>query len=195
MTDKEIITNEDFMKQCNEAGAEKTRKTLTFDDTAKLCGHVKGFTPKGLSFLASLLSDYSTAAGKQKEGGAPIDPSKRWSAQFLAKFNATGDMELNNHVFLKHFAQQISEGNDEFDPSKYEVVPKDSSLAKLPRREIIETIIKQLHQDDEELTLELICEEIEDYYDENDMLLPDKWEDITQRNIRTWFSNQYKLIP
>lgn len=186
------MTNEEFIEKCNAAGEAKKSKSTSYDEIAKNCG-VKGFTEKGLSFLASLLSDSCTAAGESSDDGVRVDKSKEWSMPFLSRFNPEGCMGIKNRRLLKQFAQQISKGNEKFDPSVNEVTFKDSKAAIMPKREIVELRIKQLQHDNEELTLELICDEIEDYYDENDMLLPDKWEDITRRNIKKWFSSEYNF--
>lgn len=186
------MTNEEFIEQCNAAGEAKKNKSPRYDDMAKNCG-VKGFTEKGLSFLASLLSDSCTAAGEPSDDGVCVDKSKEWSMPFLSRFNPEG-YTCTESSQLKQFAQQISKGNEKYDSSVYEVEPRNSKAAKMPNEDIIEAIVRKLHQNNEELTLELICEEVEDYYDEKDMLLPDKWEEVTQRNIKKWFSGEFNIV-
>lgn len=177
------MTNQDFFEQCNQMGEARKGTSSRYDELAKRCGFVAGFTKEGLSFLASLLSDQYTAAGQRNEKGDLPDKSKVWAMPFLAVFNPEGVTCLDNPILLRSFARQVAEGNEQFEPD-LGPTPVDTSKARLPSRELIAELIAARRANGDEVSGSLILEDIEEYYEENDMILPEGWEKMTVPKVK-----------
>jgi hypothetical protein len=180
------MSHQEFIEKCNESGAAKKTPSVRYDQAARSCGEVEGFTRKGLSFLASLLSDEFTASGQLNEKGEMPDKSKRWSMGFLAEFNSEGHLCGDNPSALRDFALQLSQGEDHYQPATLAALEQKSKSAIIPSREILMKVIEAIRCIDGEVTCETIIDEIEVYYEDHDMTLPQDWEKITEGNMKRW---------
>lgn len=180
------MSHQDFVEKCNEAGEAKKTKAERYDQTAKSCGRVGDFSIKGLSFLASLLSDRATAAGAMNEKGQATEKSKVWSMEFLSEFNPAGHLALEDPVALRNFALQIIEGRDQYEPVTHVSKEAKRKDARIPSREILVNVIQNLRDKNFEVSIESIIEEVEEYYEDEDMILPNNWGKMTEINLRKW---------
>jgi hypothetical protein len=182
----ENMTHKQFIEKCNEAGEAKKKPSVRYDQTARSCGRVGDFSIKGLSFLASLLSDSATAAGAIKEQSQMPDHSKIWAMGFLAEFNPEGHLAFEDPQALRNFAQQVVEGRDQYEPVTATVTEAQIKRARIPSIDILKQVIQRLDGNGVKVSMETILEEIEEYYEAEEMTLPSGWEKITENNLKKW---------